>query len=207
MKSAREALKLLALFGAIYAVVVLLCWRLDLYAQVERAAARVTDAALGLTERAGIERSLAMERQGDAWVYRYHVRRGTQSQQIEGPYHAHAFNLFVYLALVLATPGAGWRRLLTALAAGGALIFAIDVGMLMNDLQSSERSLFPDASGPFPAPIALIGGLHDTAGAGILPVVLWTFLLAGPALARARASPDARALQPGDDRADASAGQ
>ncbi len=116
-------------------------------------------------------------------------------------------HLFVYLALVLATPGAGWRRLVTTLAAGGALIFAIDVGMLMNDLQSSERSLFPDAGGPFPAPIALIGGLHDTAGAGILPVVLWTFFLAGPALARARASPDARALQPGDDRADASADQ
>ncbi len=188
----RQALVLVARFALVYGLLVALCAVLPVYAWIESAATRV--AAAGLRERALESRSLALERRGDAFVYVYDLRVGAIAQTIERPFHKHAFVLVLYLALVFATPRLGARELAVAVFAGGAVVFLLCVAMLMSDLELWEREAlaaagYPAAPGPFPISLGFIEGLHRTAAAGLLPLILWTFFAASRAARRARTRP------------------
>lgn len=173
----RLALLLLARFAVIYGLAVWLCASVPVYAWVEAGATRVAAAAL----RGGAmqSRALAFEPRDESYVYVYDLRVGAVAKRIERPYHKHAFVLVVFLALVLATPGLGHRERLAALLLGGGLVFLLGVAMLMSDVERWESEVLAAAglalTRPFPVSLQLISGLHRTAAAGILPVILWTF--------------------------------
>jgi len=185
----RRALILLARFALIYGLLVWLCASVPVYAWIEGAATRV--AASLLRERAMQARELALEQRGDSFVYVYDVRIGAVSRMHEQGYHKHAFVLVLYLALVLATPGLGARDLALALLGGGAIVFLLCVAMLMSDVALWERAALADAGlgdvpGPWPFPLGFMAGLHRTAAAGLLPVILWVFFASRPGVLRAR---------------------
>ena len=185
----RQALVLVARFALVYGLLVGLCAVVPVYAWIESAASRV--AAVALRERAMESRSLELAQRGDALVYVYELRVGAIKQTIERPFHKHAFVLVLYLALVLATPALGARDLALALLGGGAIVFLLCVAMLMSDLELWERDAlaaagYPGAPGPFPVALGFIEGLHRTAAAGLLPLILWTFFAASRAGWRAR---------------------
>jgi hypothetical protein len=136
-------------------------------------------------------RTLALERRGDSFVYVYDVRIGAVSRTLAQPYHKHAFVLVLYLALVLATPGLGRRKLAFALLGGGTVVFLLCVGMLMSDVVRWEADALAGAGldgvpGPWPVPVGFMAGLHRTAAAGLLPVVLWVFFAIPKDALRAR---------------------
>lgn len=185
----RRALLLIARFALIYGLLVWLCASVPVYAWVESVAARA--AATVLREGAMQSRALVFEQRGDAFLYVYDLRVGAVSRRLEQPYHKHAFVLVLFLALVLATPQIGARERAIALLAGGAVVFTLCVAMLMSDVELWEREALAAAglagtAGPFPLPLGLIGGLHRTAAAGLLPVILWTFFAASRAGLRVR---------------------
>jgi hypothetical protein len=185
----RNAFILLARFALLYGLLVWLCASFPVYAWVEGAATRV--AASLLREHAMQARSLVLEQRGDAFVYVYGLRVGAVSRTLEKPYHKHAFVLVLYLALVLATPGLRPRQRVLALLGGGALVFVLCVAMLMSDVALWESGALAEAGlsdvpGPWPIPLGFMAGLHRTAAAGILPVVLWVFFASPRAALRAR---------------------
>jgi hypothetical protein len=185
----RRALALVARFAVVYGLFVGLCAVLPVYAWIESAAVRV--AAAGLRERAMESRALRFEQRQDAFFYVYELRVGAIAKTIERPFHKHAFVLVLYLALVLATPRLGARDLALAVLGGGAVVFLLCVAMLMSDLELWERDVlaaagYAGARGPYPVSLGFIEGLHRTAAAGLLPVILWTFFAASRAGWRAR---------------------
>jgi len=185
----RDALLLVARFAVVYGLVVWLCSSVPIYAWIESATARV--AATALREHAMQARALKVERRGDDFVYVYDLRVGAVSRKIEKPYHKHAFVLMLFLALVLATPRLGARDRAIALLAGGAVVFALCAALLMSDVALWEREALAAADlagvpGPWPVPLGFIAGLHRTAAAGLLPVILWTFFAVSRAEPRAR---------------------
>ena len=121
----------------------------------------------------------------------YDLRLGSQHRELERPMHAHGFILLIFASLVLATPGLGPRRLARLVAIGAALVFALCTLMLMSDVVLWEAEtvaslgLQPPAVGPYWIPLGFVAGLHRTAAAGLLPVVLWV-------AARGQANPAAR---------------
>jgi hypothetical protein len=185
----RRALYLVARFALVYGLFVGLCAVVPVYAWIESAATHV--AAAALRQRALEARTLTLERRGDAFVYVYDLRVGAISKTIERPFHKHAFVIVLYLALVLATPRLGARELAFAVLVGGAVVFLLCVAMLMSDLELWEREAlaaagYPGSPSPFPISLGFILGLHRTAAAGLLPVILWTFFAASRAGGRAR---------------------
>jgi hypothetical protein len=141
---------------------------------------------MALREGAMQSRELVLERRGDMFIYVYDLRVGAVSRRVEQPYHKHAFVLVLFLALVLATPGLGARELASGGLAGGAIVFALCVVMLMSDVELWERDALAAAgltatAGPWPVPLGFVEGLHHTAAAGLLPVILWTFFAASQA--------------------------
>jgi hypothetical protein len=185
----KQALVLVARFALVYGLLVGLCAVVPVYAWIESAAARV--AAAALRQRAMESRTLELARRGDAFVYVYDLRVGAIAKTIERPFHKHAFVIVLYLALVLATPKLDTREFALAVLAGGAVVFLLCVAMLMSDLELWERDAlaaagYPGAPGPFPISLGFIEGLHRTAAAGLLPLILWTFFAASRAGMRAR---------------------
>jgi hypothetical protein len=185
----RSALLLVARFSVVYGLLVWLCASVPVYAFIEAAATRV--AAAALREGAMQSRALVLERRSDAVVYVYDLRVGAVSRRLEHRYHKHAFVLVLFVALVLATPRLGARDRAVALLAGGAVVFALCVAMLMSDVELWEREALaaaglPETAGPWPVPLGFIEGLHRTAAAGLLPIILWTFFAASRAGLRVR---------------------
>ena len=185
----RRALLLIARFTVVYGLLVWLCASVPVYAWVESVVTRV--AAAALREGAMQSRALVLERRADAFVYVYDLRVGAVSRRLEQPYHKHAFVLVLFLALVLATPQLGARERAIAGLAGGAVVFAFCVAMLMSDVEIWERDALVAAglaatAGPWPVSLGFIQGLHRTAAAGLLPVILWTFFAASRAGLRVR---------------------
>jgi len=185
----RFALVLLARFTVVYGLLVWLCASVPVYAWIDSAATRV--AAAALRERALEARSLALEQRGDAFVYVYELRVGTVSRALERPYHKHAFVLVLFLALVLSAPGLRPRACVLALLGGGGLVFALCVAMLMSDVEIWESGVLADAGlaptrGPYPVSLGFVEGLHRTAAAGLLPILLWALVTGSRGGARAR---------------------
>jgi hypothetical protein len=178
-----------ARFAVLYGVLVALCATLPVYEWIETAVARV--AAAGLRERPLETRALEVVRRDQAFVYVYEFRVGAIAKTIERPLHKHAFVLVLYLALALSTPKLGARDLAVGALGGGAVVFGLCVLMLMSDLELWERDAlgavgYPESPGPFPISLGFIEGLHRTAAAGLLPLILWAFFAASRAGRRAR---------------------
>lgn len=183
---------MLARFALIYGLLVWLCASVPVYAWIEGASTRV--AASMLRERAMQARSLRLEERGDSTVYVYDLRIGAVARVLERPYHKHAFVLVLYLALVLATPGLRPRQLALALLGGGAAVFLLCVAMLMSDVSLWESGALAEAGldevpGPWPVPLGFMAGLHRTAAAGLLPVILWVLFASPQGALRARTPP------------------
>ncbi len=103
----------------------------------------------------------------------------------------HRITAFRFFGLALGTPRLPLRRRLIALGLGGVLTFGLCTAMLMSDLQGWEIAAFsatnlPDSDGPFPGIIMSMRGLHRTAAGGMLPIIIWAFLVAGPLLEELR---------------------
>lgn len=185
----RRLVLILARFALVYGVLVALCAVAPVYVWIERAATSV--AALPLRERALEVRRLSFEPRADPPAYVYELRLGGMSREMRRAYHRHGFVLVLVVALVLATPGIGARRRALLLAAGGAAGFALCVAMLMSDVETWEREArgaLGATRGPYPFPLGFVQGLHRTAAAGLLPVVLWAFLASRRVESRVRRS-------------------
>lgn len=185
----RRVLVMLARFALVYGVLVALCAVLPVYVWIERAATAV--AAVPLRERAQVARSLYFEPRADPPAYVYELRVGALPRELRRAYHKHGFVLVLVVALVLATPGLDARRRALLLAGAGGAAFALCVLMLMSDLEVWERAALAEAnlgavSGPYWVPLGAIQGLHRTAAAGLLPVILWAFLASREAAPPAR---------------------
>jgi hypothetical protein len=187
----RRALLLLARFAVVYGVLVALCAGLPVYAAIERAATAVASAPL--RQRALESRALRFEVSVDPPEYVYELRVGAVSRELRRVYHKHGFVLVLFVALALATPGLGLRRGALFLAGGAAAAFLLCVAMLMSDVEVWERDALAQAgveasAGPYLLPLGVVQGLHRTAAAGLLPVILWTFLAIRRDESRARRS-------------------
>jgi hypothetical protein len=104
--------------------------------------------------------------------------------------HAHGFVALLFLALVLASPWLGARRLALAASTGAVLVVVLCVLMLMSDVARWEdearaaMNLAPGAR-PYWLPVGFVAGLHQTAAAGLLPIVYWALVAIRPAARRA----------------------
>ncbi len=187
--NSRFALLLLARFVVVYGLLVWLCASVPVYAFIESGATRVANASL--TGGAMQSRALGFEWKGDASVYVYDLRVGAVVRKLERPYHKHAFVLVLFVALVLATPRLRARDVGVALLAGGGLVFLLCVAMLMSDVERWEREALRGiaVTRPFLISLGFVEGLHRTAAAGILPVILWTFFASRQLAARVRTPP------------------
>ena len=185
----RRTLFLLLRFAAAFGLLAWLAAALPVYPWLERP---VTAAANALLHQRAMEsRSLMLVERNDHWIYLYDLRLGEQRRVIEQPMHAHGFIALIFASLVLATPGLGVRRLALVLAIGTPLVFALCTLMLMSDVALWEAEtvaslgLQPPEVGPYRIPLGFVAGLHRTAAAGLLPIVLWALLAVRPTPPRA----------------------
>lgn len=170
-----------ARFALLYALLLLIAAQLPVYVWLEHALVGLVEPSLA--NAAGVQRQLWLDASGADPIYHYEVASAGVRRTLGGPIHLHGFVPLVTLALVLATPRLSPARRAGFAAAGALAAMLLAAGMLMSDLQGYERAAFPGSSGPYPRAIALFDGLHRTAGAGLIPLVLWSFL-AFPVLSR-----------------------
>lgn len=178
-----QVVHLLIRFSLIYAVFVTLAVRYPVYETIERAAVGLVNASFVLVDGEDAERSLSLVENAGQWSYVYKLRLDSRAPRtIRRPFHAHPFTLVLFLALVLGTPSLSARRVLVSLGVGGVLVFLLGVGMLLVDVQQWD----PSPDGPYPSVVSLMKGLHVTAAGGLLPLILWSFIIAGPLAAELR---------------------
>ena len=150
-----------------------------------RRATRV--AAAGLRERAMESRALAIERRDDAFVYKYDLRVGAIAKADRAPVpQARVRAGAVSSRSCSRRPGSTRATSRSRSLGGGAIVFLLCVAMLMSDVELWEREAlaaagYPGPPGPFPIPLGFIEGLHRTAAAGLLPLILWAFFAASRA--------------------------
>ena len=175
-------------FAVIYGLVLLICWRFPVYAYYERANSALVAQTLRLTDTRKVTRSLELEKKSGSWIYAYSLRINEEARTIERPYHPHAMPLFLFLALVLASPGLGRIWQLRFLIIGGGSMAVVAACMLMSDLHLWEMEVVsdPEHSRPFTWSRYVIPGLHRTAAAALLPIVIWAFLLSSFSLRQNR---------------------
>jgi len=183
----RRWLLWLARFALVYGALAGLAAVLPLYRGIERPLVVLADALL--RQHAMESRELSLEPRGSGAVYVYALRLGGQSQRIERPMHAHGFVALLFLALVASTPWPGARRFAGAFAGGALLVVAIMLLMLMSDVEGWERAAVAAAGlepgvGPYLLPLGFVAGLHQTAAAGVIPIVYWALVAIRPAALR-----------------------
>ena len=185
----RRTLLLLLRFAAAFGLLAWLASAFPIYPWLERPTAAAAN--LLLHQRGMESRALSLQERNGSWVYVYDLRLGSQQRELERPMHAHGFILLIFASLVLATPGLGPRRLAGVVAIGTGLVFALCTLMMMSDVALWEAEtvaslgLQPPAVGPYWIPLGFVAGLHRTAAAGLLPVVLWVLLAVRPTPPRA----------------------
>jgi len=184
----RRALFFVARFALVYGALAWLAAVFPVYAQIERPFVAIANALL--RETATETRALSLERRDGGGTYVYELHVGELGRRVEHGMHVHGFVALLFVALVLATPWLGVRRLARAAAAGAVLVSTICVLMLMSDVAGWEgearaaMSLSP-GSRPYWLPVGFAAGLHQTAAAGLLPIVYWALVAVRPAAPRA----------------------
>ncbi|HKC52826.1 MAG TPA: hypothetical protein VKF60_18700 [Myxococcota bacterium] len=186
--AARGPFVLVVRFAVVYGLLAGLAALLPVYAQLERPLVAVAN---GLLHETPTEtRTLSFERKDDGGTYSYELRVGELGRRVERGMHAHGFVALLFVALVLATPWLGARRLALAACGGAALVLAISALMLMSDVARWEEEAraamnLPLGSRPYGVPIGFAAGLHQTAAGGVLPIVYWVLVAIRPAAPRA----------------------
>lgn len=186
--SPSRVLVLLLRFAVVYGLLSWLAAVAPVYAQLERPFVVIANALL--RESPPESRSLSLDQSGGAPRYLYELRVGEQGRRSERDLHAHGFVALLFIALVLATPWLGARRFGLAVAGGAALTLAVCVLMLMSDVvrwEAEARSAMnlPLGSRPYWIPVGFAAGLHQTAAAGLLPIVYWALVAVRPDARRA----------------------
>ncbi len=175
-------------FAVVYGALSWLAAVLPVYAELERPLVATANAFL--RESPGESRALSFERSGAGGTYLYELRVAESARRVERDMHAHGFVALLFGALVLATPWLGARRFAAAFAGGAALTGAVCLLMLMVDVAGWENearaalNLAPGAR-PFSLPVGFAAGLHQTAAAGLLPIVYWALVAVRPDARRA----------------------
>ena len=173
----RSLVDLLARFTILYAIVLLLLWISPLARCISGSVVATTARLLPVFEATDTARTLTLRDNGSVRVRTKRSRIGYHLQPVWGN------NLYVFVALVLASPGLSWRQRLTGITAGGALIILLNAVIMLGSIWEFERhqprysDLVP--SGPFPILAAALARLSPTGGAYMLPVFLWGFALLG----------------------------
>ncbi len=174
-----------ALFLALYAGLLVLGLGFGVAIALERAITATAVATMAATSSAPVERSLSLLQNGGSVSYDLRVAadRDRHEGSFEHTFHSH--NLLLFTALVLAAPGLALRQRGLALAAGLALIFALDVLITMGDIWSAEaRSFGIDTRAGANRALSQVGYLlrymHPTGGMFMAPVFIWAFALLGP---------------------------
>ena len=185
----RRTLLLLLRFAAAFGLLAWLAAEIPVYQWLERPV--VAAAGALLHQRAMESRSLALVQRGEGhWIYVYDLRLGEQRSVVDRPMHAHGFVALVFASLVLATPWPGARRAALLVGIGAPLVFALCTLMLMSDVAGWEAEtvaalgVAPPHPGAYRVPLGFVAGLHRTAAAGLLPVVLWALVALRPASRR-----------------------
>jgi hypothetical protein len=184
----RRTLVLVARFAVVYGLLAWLAAVTPVYAQMERPFVWLANAFL--RERPLEARALSFAPSDDGGSYVYELRIGQQGRRLERPMHAHGFVALLFVALVLATPWLGARRLALAASGGAVLVVAICVLMLMSDVARWEAETLAGMNlapggGPYLIPLGFVAGLHQTAAAGILPIAYWALVAIRPVSPRA----------------------
>lgn len=185
----RRPLLLLLRFAAAFGLLAWLAAAFPVYPWLERPV--VAAANTLLHQRALESRSLSLAQRGeDHWMYVYDLRLGEQRSVVDRPMHAHGFVVLIFASLVLATPWPGARRAALLVGIGAPLVFALCTLMLMSDVAQWEAETVaalgaqPPTPGPYWIPLGFVAGLHRTAAAGLLPVVVWALVAFRPASPR-----------------------
>lgn len=170
-------------FAVVYGVLSWLAVVFPVYAELERPFVAIANSLL--RESPPESRALSLARSGDGGTYLYELRVGEKGRRVERDMHAHGFVALLFIALVLATPWPGARRFALAVAGGAALTLAVCLLMLMGDVARWEEEaraamdLAPGAR-PYWIPVGFAAGLHQTAAAGVLPIVYWALVAVRP---------------------------
>jgi hypothetical protein len=188
MLAGRSILRFACGFVAIYGLLVAAGVELRLFAHTERMLLAAVEPVLGAIEGAEVRRKLGLHELG-VRVLTSAPWSAKSDYVLQGSYYHHTHNLFVLVALVLASPSIGWRLRAAGLAAGLPAVFLLDVLILMGDVWELDREAFGGvhpamAGGPLPLLAFVAGRLHPTGGVFLLPAFLWVFAL----LARAAAN-------------------
>jgi hypothetical protein len=185
----RFLLRLVVRFALLYGAIFTLAWTFSLFHWTELAVVGVANRQLTLIEPAEVSRRIVVEAGGDLLQY-LSTGPGSAIVRIAGRdsgYVSH--NLFLFVALVLASPGLPWRRRLGALGIGLGLIFLLDTLVVMGEIWQGDRLNYPGArpevwSGSLAHVLHVISALHPTGGMFMLPVFVWGLaLLARPLFA------------------------
>jgi len=184
----RRTLLVVLRFAVVYVALAGLAAVLPVYAELERPLVRVANALL--RETATERRALSFARSGDSGTYTYSLDVGERGRRGEHPMHAHGFVALLFAALVLSTPWLGARRLALGAGGGAALVLAISLLMLMGDVarwddEARAALQLPAGSRPYSFPVGFAAGLHQTAAAGLLPIVYWALVVLRPGAPRA----------------------
>jgi hypothetical protein len=184
----KRTLLLVVRFAVVYGLLAWLAAVLPVYAQIERPLVAIANGLLH--ETATETRGLSFERRDAGGTYSYELRVGELGRRVEHDMHAHGFVALLFAALVLATPWLGARRFAFAVSGGAVLVVAICLLMLMGDVARWEEEAravmnLPRGSRPYRLPIGFAAGLHQTAAAGLLPIVYWVLVAIRPAAPRA----------------------
>jgi hypothetical protein len=184
----RRTLLLVVRFAVVYGLLAWLAAVWPVYAQLERPLVAIASALLH--ETATETRSLSFEPRGEGGTYSYELHVGKLGRRVGRDMHAHGFVALLFVALVLATPWLGARRFILAFSGGAALTLVICLLMLMSDVATWEQEAraamsLPSGSRPYGLPIGFAAGLHQTAAAGLLPIVYWVLVAIRPRAPRA----------------------
>jgi hypothetical protein len=182
----RFLLRLVVRFALLYGAIFTVAWTFSLFHWTEIAVVEVASRQLALIEPVEVSRRVVLEDGGDL-VQHLSTAPGTGIFRIAGRNSGYvSHNLFLFVALVLASPGLPRRKRLGALGIGLAMIFLLDTLVVMGEIWQGDRSSFPGTrpdvwSGPFAHVLHVISALHPTGGMFMLPVFVWGLaLLARP---------------------------
>jgi hypothetical protein len=176
---------LLAILIASYAVLLSAAWASGGIRVAEQWLSDGARAGMKIFGDRSLSRAIEVSLEGPHVVYDYTLISGTEKQNAQMKHPAHAQNLVLFAALVLAVPGLVGRQRALALAIGLAAIFLVDVLIVMGDFLSIEEPRFSLAGPdnvwlPLQYVTRVLRYSQPTGGAFMVPVFVWGLVLMGP---------------------------
>jgi hypothetical protein len=187
----RRLAALVAVFFALYGVLLFVGLRTPLGVVIERAIAETAIVGMAVLAPTPVERSISVDRDGSRLQYHEKLSLGAETKEASFGHNYHAQNFLLFAALVLASPGLSLRQRGVALAVGFPLIFVLDAVIVMGDLWVAENTAMAiDSRMGANRGLAEVGFilrfLHPTGGAFMAPIFVWAILLLGPYRAQMR---------------------